>query len=387
MNNQGINAKNVASAPPVVLPDDHTELQVPHPTSMSVARAGSAALQDLLARGVTQRPLPFLLAGEQVTSHLITLPPASTRQRAAMLVFAAEDRIAMPLDQTLITAGPVIAKSGTPQITFVVDRRIIDTCPDIAPRILPEYLIIARPNDGWAVWRDGDRCIVRAADGTGFAAPTEMLPLLWTRAGQPALTSLAMPLPQELPHSDLSQNVPPPDAAELAYTLPRVRLGDTERYWRPAVLAGAVIAAGLVAHLSLLALDVIALNRIANREQAAAQASIADTLPGMTLMPDVGPILARLTPTQSTPAGSTLLPLMADVAAALAVINTDATFRRLSWGAAEDRLVVLVQASGLEALQTIERGLIAAGLAVQSGAASAGDGAAEAEMRISRGPA
>jgi hypothetical protein len=148
-----------------------------------------------------------------------------------------------------------------------------------------------------------------------------------------------------------------------------------------------VIAAGLVAHLSLLALDVIALNRIANREQAAAQASIADTLPGMTLMPDVGPILARLTPTQATPAGSTLLPLMADVAAALAVTNTDATFRRLSWGAAEDRLVVLVQASGLEALQTIERGLIAAGLAVQSGAASAGDGAAEAEMRISRGPA
>ncbi|WP_143155572.1 type II secretion system protein GspL [Loktanella atrilutea] len=183
------------------------------PETPRAAQAGSPALQARLAQALSHRsqPLPFLLAAEQVGSHLITLPPAKARQRAAMLAFAAEERIAAPLDATVVAPGPIIATAGAPQLTFVVARRVIDACPQDAPRILPEILLIPRPATGWAVWRDGDRCVVRAADGTGFAAATTVLLLLWTRAGQPEILSYGMALPPEMRQTDRSAAVPPPD--------------------------------------------------------------------------------------------------------------------------------------------------------------------------------
>lgn len=334
-----------------------------------------------------KQPLPYLLAAELVASHLIPLPPANARQRAAMLAFAAEERIATPLDTTLVAPGPVAATADAAQLTFVVDRRVIDACPLSAPRILPEYLLIPRPQTGWAVWRDGDRCIVRAADGTGFAAPADMLALLWSRADRPEVTSYGDVLPDGVPVVDRSADIPPPDPVELAYGLPRIRPGDAARTWRPVIIAALLLVGGLAAHLALLAADVVALDRISQRERAAAQAAIAGPLPGVTMTADVGPILQRLAPVAAAPSGSALLPLMSDVSIALAATDATATFRRLAWGATENQLVVLVQASGLEALQNIERGLTNAGFAVQSGAASAGDGGAEAELRISGGPA
>ena len=353
------------------------------------ARAGSPALQARLAQvlGHRDQPLPFLLAAEQVGSHLIVLPPAKARQRAAMLAFAAEERIAAPLDATLVAPGPVVAGSGTPQLTFVVARRVIDACPQDAPRVLPEFLLIPRPATGWAVWRDDDRSVVRAADGTGFAAATSVLPLMWDRAGRPEVLSYGAPLPAAIPHDDLSSRVPPPDPVELAYGLPRVRPGDAARTWRPVILAGALLAAGLVAHLALLAVDVAALDRIAEADRQAAQAAIAGPLPGVTVTANVAPILQRLAPSVAAPAGSPALRLLADVSATLAATDATATLRRMAWASADDTLVVLVQAGGLEALQAIERGLTGAGFTVRSGAASAGDGGAEVELRISRGSA
>jgi len=45
---------------------------------------------------------------------------------------------------------------------------------------------------------------------------------------------------------------------------------------------------------------------------------------------------------------------------------------------------MLVQAPALDDLQAVEQALRAGGLAIVSGAASAGDGGAEVEMRVSR---
>lgn len=328
---------------------------------------------------------PFLLAAEQVSAVLVTLPRASARQRATMIAFAAEERVAAPIDTTLVTPGPQIAVPGAAQLAFVVDRIVLNACPVDAVRILPEYLLIPTPATGcWAVWSDGTRSVVRAGDGTGFAVATAMLPLMWARAGKPPVTSLGRALPETLPHTDLSQDPPAPDPAELAYSLPRVRPGDIALTWRPVIVAGALLAVGLLAHLAVLAADVVALGRISDQERATAQTAIAGPLPGIVLTPEVTPILDRLNPVAPAASRGALLPLVADVSLALTESDATATFRRMAWGAADNQLVLLVQASGLDALQSIEQGLTARGFTVISGAASAGDGGAEAEMRISR---
>lgn len=374
----------VVFAPGDISPDDGDG----HP-AVGVARSGSTVLQDRLAQclAAARTEPPFLLAAEQVVSHLVNLPPARARYRAAMLAFAAEDRIAENLDGTVVAPGPVTSAPGTPQLIFVVARRVIDSCPLSASRVLPEYLLIRRPETGWAVWRDGDRCIVRVSDGTGFGVPTDAFSLVWGKAGRPALTSYGAPLPEGLAHADLSQSVPPPDPMELAWGLPRTQPGGAAQTWRPFGLAVSLLAAGLITHLALLTVDVVALGRVAAGAREAAQAAISPVLPGVSLTPDVGPILSRLSVVTTGPGGSTALPLLADVAAALLAMDATATFRRLTWGATDDALVVLVQASGLDSLQAIERGLTEAGFTVTSGAASAGDGGAEAELRIIRGPA
>ena len=351
------------------------------------ARQGSpvmlARLEHLMRD--SRQPRPFVLAAEQVGSVVVTLPRASARQRASMIAFAAEERIAAPIDTVLVTPGPQTAVSGGPQLAFVVDRRILNDCPADAVRILPEYLLVARPDDGsWAVWSDGARCVVRAGDGSGFAVATDMLPVLWARAGKPPVISLGQALPAGLLDTDLSDNPPTPDPAELAYGLPRARPGDSIRTWRPVIVASLVLALGLLAHLGVLAADVVALGRIAAQERATAQAAIAGPLPGLVLTSDVTPVLDRLTPAAPSNARGTLLPLVSDLALALAETDATATFRRMAWSAVDNELVLLVQATGLEALQTIEQGLTSRGFTVRSGAASAGDGGAEAEMRISR---
>ncbi|MBU2359557.1 MAG: hypothetical protein KKB02_11610 [Alphaproteobacteria bacterium] len=376
---QGVSVDQAGFSAPEGVSDPQLNLT----TTPEVARPGGEALQrrltEVLREGV---PRPFLLAAEQVGSTLIVLPRSSARQRAAMLTFAAEDRIAASVDRTRVAPGPVVASAGAPQLAFIVDRGVLDACPVAADRILPEYLLIARPAEGWAVWRDADRCVVRAADGTGFAASAAMLPLLWTRAGQPAVASLGDPLPTGV--ASVPAIPAPPDPVELAYGLPRVRPGDAARTWRPVMVVAGVLALGLMAHLAVLAADVAALSRIADRAKVTAQAAMAGPLPGIAVTSDVGPILARLGPTVAAPQGSALLPLLSDVSLALSDAGAAASFRRLAWGAAENELVVLVQAADLDGLQAVERGLTERGFAVRPGAASAGDGGAEAEMRISR---
>lgn len=364
---------------PVAVPDPQAAEATVHPAATPGGTALQNRLTDILRDGA---PRPFLLAAEQVGSLLITVPRSTARQRAALLTFAAEERIAAPIDLTRVAPGPVAAAPGAAQLVFVVDRRVLDACPQDAARILPEFLLIPRPAEGWAVWRDGDRCVVRAADGTGFAAAVTMLPLLWSRAGQPPVVALGEALPDQIPARQTEATLP--DPAELAYGLPRVRPGDAARTWRPVMVLASLLAAALMAHLALLAADVAALSRIAEAARTTAQAAIAGPLPGVSVTSDVGPILTRLAPIVAVAEGSPLLPLLSDVALALTEAGTDASFRRMAWGAAENELVVLVQAADLDGLQAVERALAERGFVVRPGAASAGDGGAEAEMRIGR---
>ena len=146
--------------------------------------------------------------------------------------------------------------------------------------------------------------------------------------------------------------------------------------------AVAVLGVAVVGHLALAALDVRALDGLAARERAGAQAAIAAPLPGLDVDLPPSAILARLAPSEPAPERGAFLPLMTRVSDALLTAGSDVTVRRLDFTAADGQLRVVAQGSGINALQDAERVLREAGLTVRSGIATSGQGGAEAELTV-----
>lgn len=183
---------------------------------------------------------------------------------------------------------------------------------------------------------------------------------------------------------DVSSAPPPPDAADLAFSFDQQNRKRTQLR-RLGVSAAAICILAALSHLVFLAADTWALRNLAAEAQQRAQAAVAERLPGVTLTADAGPILARLSPRAQAPERGTFLPLLTRITAALAETDKPLSFRRLAWSTQNDEMVVLVQSSGLTDLQAVQQNLEAQGFTVRSGAASASDGGAEAELRISEG--
>lgn len=380
MINQEVKPISAPAAPSVMLPKGL-------PDTASVSVPCRSLVQRADQYGAHLRARIHVLASEHVASHLVTLPKAAARHRAAMLAFALEDQVAAPIETVVVTPGPVAQKgrSGDGTLVFVANNKMIENLPDDL-RVMPEFLLVPRPkgDDTWCVWREGPRAVVRQSDGTGFACLTTALPLVWDMAGQPALISLAHPLPDPLVFEDRSANPPPPDPADMAFQFLRdtAQSGAGIKRFAP-WLMGLALAAG-TAHLALVAADVWALKRQAADARATAEAAIAPFLPGVTLAGPVDPILARLTPAPQTVSRSDFLPVLAQVSEALTQVgNTGAPlgFRRLSWGT-DNQLVILIEAANLNDLQRAQQTLQAQGFQVSAGAANASDGGAEVEMRL-----
>lgn len=378
MNNQDISAEMTASGRSAVLTDRDAEDQpsiVIGPLLQERAQVASAKL-----RGAAITLLP----SEHVGAHLVALPKSRARQRPALLTFAVEERIGVPIDSVRVVEGPHPARDGH-ALALVCNREILDARAQSDQRLMPDFLLIPRPeNTDWAVWLEGKRAVVRAADGTGFAASAAMLPLLWQRAGQPSVAALLDPLPPELIALDVSSAPPPPDAVDLGFSFGQQRRNQTQLR-RLGVSAGVICALAVVGHLAFLALDTWALRNLTTQAQQRAQAAVAQTLPEVTVTADAGPLLARLAPPAPTAERGAFLPLLASITAALADVDTPLSFRRLAWSAQQNELVVLVQSNGLTDLQNVQQSLQGQGFAVSSGAASASEGGAEAELRISGG--
>jgi len=386
VNNQNISAAEPAPGLPGRLPDADVEAPpTVYPFDRFERRAAEYAH---LVRGAP----PILIAAERVTSHIVSLPKTGARQRSALLTYAVEDRVAAPIDSVQVVQGPARSAPAGEVLALVVANDVYASFEARGVAVLPDVFLIPRPEPGptgpaWAVWRDGDRALVRLSDGTGFAVSVGLLAVLWDRAGGPVLTSLGDPLPDELPARDLSAAPPPPEAFEMAFSL--VRPWQERRNMRGiAAFVGSALTAALIVHVGLAFADLYALERIAERERLRAQAAIATTLPDVTLdRANSDAILSRLAPVAVAQSGGAFLPLLSDVTLAMAGLATPVRFRRLAWGAQDGSLVTLVEGRGLEDLQQLQRLLEDRGFTVRSGAANANDGAAEVEMRISRGAA
>lgn len=346
------------------------------------------------APGLVQRAAQYnrdtrslaLIPAEYTSMHLIDLPKVSARKKEAMIRFAVEDLIATPLDTVVVSQAP--SSPQAPQLALVTAAAILARSSADGRRAFPECLLIAAPatSNTWAVWSENARAVVRTADGTGFAASIDMLQVLWRAAGQPAITTLADPLPEVFAASTTKPI--PPAATDLAFRFAQDAARETGSKLRIMAFAACTILIAGVGLLAVRAVDTLAYQHRADTERSAAQRAIAVTLPGIDVSSDVTPILARLAPKPTAPARDGFLPLLSDITAQLSATptntNTPITFRRLAWGAQDNRLVVLVQAAGLEDLQQAQQQLESAGFDITAGAANAGDGGAEVEFRIAR---
>ncbi len=367
----------------------------PAPASGVAGPLAERVARATASRRGSSRAAPHLIPSELVTALVVELPRAPARRRAAMLAFAVEERVGVPIEAVAVAEARLDDPEAPPgaHLALVISHAALATAAASAPgaAILPDFLALRRPEAppggaAWAVWREGGRAVVRRSDGTGFAVATDALPVLWARAGRPALLSLGAALPAGLPATDLSASPPGPDPLDLAFSFQSAAGSEGARAaLRPLATAAGLAGVALALHLALAGADAAALGRIAAAERAAAEAALAPVLPDVALGPDVEAVLARLAPTAPEARRSDFLPLLSEASAALAGTGEGVGFRRLGWGSEDGTLSLLVQGATLDDLQAAEAALREAGLVVTSGAASAGDGGAEVEMRVARG--
>lgn len=331
-----------------------------------------------------------LLAAEHTVAHLIVLPSASARQHGFMMRFAVEEFIGASLESVVVSKGPSSVKIINSHLALVTSKSILDQYANIHG-LFPEFLMVPPPVTpaSWSVWSDGTRAVVRASDGTGFAVAINMLEVAWQNSGRPAMFSLAEPLPTNFTATDQSSNPPAPLVTDLLFRFANDRKRKTASIIRSLIFAGSVFLGAGVLHLAIFGAQTWALGQQVTLIKVTAKSAIATVLPNIILTGDNKAILARLAKPAITKKTGKFLPLLSDISRIITATqsknNTPITFRRLAWGAQNNQLVLLLQAGSLDDLQAIQKNLEANGFTIRIGAANAGEGGANAEIRITRG--
>lgn len=325
------------------------------------------------------------LRSELVLVLAVTLPAVPAHQRRLALAYAVEEAIAAALDQVEVVAGPVLppvpGQKGHRMLAAVVAKDILaQDLPARGQVLVADVLAVPQPGQGWAVWTSGGtRVLVRLADGSGFACGKAEIGPLWQLAGQPAVTLYGAVLADFAGLTPVP--LPPPDPRLMRFDLAQgggLGLRVPGALW----LCAAVLVLAAALHLAVMAADVLALGRTEVARAADLRtALIARGQPGTDPDRELALVLAAAGP--ETQQG--LLPLLAQVSDALLQPGSAVQFRALRWNGADGRLTLSATAPGLAALQQAQAALTGAGLALESGPATSGDGAAEVELTVTAG--
>lgn len=331
-------------------------------------------------------PDAMALPSERALLVRVALPLASHRQRQAAVGFAVEDLVAEPLEASHVALGPELAPGE--YLAVVVRHEVMAECAaDAAPgqRLTPDVLALPVPAPGGCSVREiNGRVLLRRADGTGFAVRAEAFEMFWHAEGAPKVVLFGGRLPDSVPvsASGLTPAGLPPEA--LGTDLFQGRYARDDRAgWRAATRLVAVLALALTAHVAILGVDTLALRGIARDREAALRAAIAVRVPDLPATAPLDLALRRALPMEADAPGAGFLPLLARVSEALRPAGSGISVRDLAFD--EAGLSMLLEAPDLATLQQAEAGLGAAGLPVSSGAATTGDGAAEARFMIGAG--
>lgn len=280
-------------------------------------------------------PATLLVPSERLLLLAVDLPLPSRAQRLAALPFAIEDRIADPLDAVHLAIGEMLAPQR--YLVAVVRHSVMAEWIALAEAngladaaLVPDALALPRPGEGaWNVAQAGDRAVVRAGDGTGFAVPAGLLAPAWNAAARPTVTSFGDPLPDALAAEPAD---PQPLGMTLAVSALDLRQGPYARRGGGSTFArklAMVALAALVAHGVIAAADTLMLRAIADRREAETRTLLATAAPDLATAEDLpGSIADRL----PRPTGDNrFVPALGRVSAALAPLAPAIAVRSIEW--------------------------------------------------------
>ena len=372
---------------------------LPQPTS---AGAQDVDLQEVARRlaeiARPSMPSPGLLApkgmhyidSESVLLLNVSLPKMAAAQRRAAVAFATEDLIAQPLDQVHVVLGPEGRGDGfagswlVAVVSNAVMADFIAAHPENNGVVLPDVLALQVPDAGdWCVLAQDNRILVRLPDRSGFATTPVMLPVLWAAGGSPRIILLGGELPTDIPVAVHAQLAAAPDPVLMAFDLRSGRFARRGAGWpKGARTVGIIIGLAVFGHLALLGLDVIGLSRIAATREAALRTALEAK--GQVSAGDLDTALTAALASRQSPTSGSFLPFLAQAFGAIAPLTGDVQIKDMRFVQAQNSLSLTVEAPNLTALQTAETALVNAGLQVDTGAATTGNGAAEAQMTLRR---
>jgi len=274
-------------------------------------------------------PATILVPTESVLLLAVDLPLSSRAKRLEALPFAIEDRIADSVDAVHLAIGAEIAPKR--YLVGVVRHDVMASWVEAADAaglghaaIVPDALALPVPVEGaWSVDLAGNRAVVRAGDGTGFALNAAMLRPAWEAAGKPPATAYGAPLPAEmmlegaaLEPEALARRLAGPalDLRQGAYARRRGASNTLRRI-------GWIVALGAAAHTGIALADTVMLRVIADRRAEDTRKLVATMAPGVPVTGDLATTAMNLLPAGGGGAPQTFLPLLNRVSAALAPLG------------------------------------------------------------------
>jgi general secretion pathway protein L len=327
------------------------------------------------------------LRGEDVLLLVVAMPTMSMTQRRAAVAFAVEDRIAATLDDVQVILGPAMGDGGNWLVAVIARDVLARVTPDRKTRLLPDTLALPVPDAGhWSVWTDGDRALVRTADGAGFATHSAALPIFHLAAGHPGIVLYGGTL--DAGFVDIR---PAPLPTRPDFALDRLDLNTGRDTGRGLTLPktwariAAVLAFAAVGHAGLLIADIGALGHISAANQAVVR-GVLDAL-GQPAGADIDAAITRTLAQSNGAGGPRLIAMMSLTFAALSPHAGRVTLSDLRYGADLGSLTVTLQAPDIVTLQDVEVALTDAGFRVTAGAATTAGGLAEQQLILQGGDA
>lgn len=371
-------------------------------------RAHSDSLAAFAA-ALAGRECVLLVDAARVTLLTLELPVADLRTARQAAPFAAEERLAQPLDELHFA----LAARGEGRYALAALERawreaLGEALRDasLEPRlVLPEACGLPRTQDGWTIALEGDTALLRTAAGEAFktdlAGLAGLLPLLRQQLpGTARVVVLANGEPEAWPRAALQGlevvwRAPLSPAEQLATLADEadLRLFETAsmnaqraraaRLWRA---AAAVAALTVLAWPALLAWQHSVLEREERAQSTANEALFRATFPDVTRL--VNPRVQADQALAALRGGSTATPRLLDLLARIEAVrqtefpeDTRVTLASFAGGLLE----LGVEVAGMDAVEALRGALVAAGLGAETVSAEAADGKVVARLRVQVG--